>query len=244
VKYSVSRLLTLMTCPYQYYLSYVVPYKERLPGKETLSRILGSVIHKVIESDKDEKTYEQLEEQFVLAFADAAAQADLMVRPGDNIKTTIASGKKMLYHYIKQRPLLQGEVVKTEYDFTLPYYGYTLRGKIDRVVDNRFYDFKTGKYDPYSEFLPHNLQFAIYRLGFMNDFGIEPEMFWFSLVSGKLFEVNLLEEYKETPGAVLAYLEYASKYAELLESVGYLPLARQGLSTSCNNCEYKHVCIG
>lgn len=243
-KWSVSKLKTLITCPFQYYLKYVVPYEDRIKGQDTLSRVLGIAVHEAVEKDNESSPLDELETLFRNTYLFYLSRADLVVRPGDNVNSALNRGLKMVGNYRKLLPELTGKHVRKEHKFEFPYYGHTLVGKIDWISDNMVCDFKTGKYDPYPEFLPYDLQFAIYRLGYMTEFRGEPKLYWVSLETGKAHEVKLKEEYLVSPSSVLDYLTYAEKYAEFLEDTsGYFPLARQGLSTACNNCDYKYECI-
>lgn len=243
MNYSSSRLGTLFTCPYQYYLKYVVPYEDRLPEKDTLSRLLGKAVHQAIEVDDSTTLAAAAEKSFSATFTSLLANADIMVRPYDNVKTSLASGQKMMRNYRSLLPKINNGEVKKEWKFEFDYFGYTLIGKIDWISKDILCDFKTGRYDPYSEFLPHNLQFAIYRLAFITKFGFEPKLVWASLLSGKLHEVNLNEEFTSVSDGVSAYLKFAQGYEEFLESFGYQPIAKQGIQTACNNCGFKYVCI-
>ena len=243
MRYSVSRLKTLFTCPYQYYKKYEAPAKEKADEKSTIARVLGTVVHDTIEGDSEKLSLEEVVQVFQTSFLQSLSDSDLMIKPRDSIPKAVKRGKQMITNYRKLLPRLVGQrKPKREWWLRYKLSGYDIVGKLDWVVDDRLYDFKTGQYDPRKEFLMHDIQFAFYRLGFQDNFGLDPQMFWVALDSGRIIPVELNEFY--TDEALVEYLRYAERLIEMCNLSGFFPpIAKHGINIACNNCGYKHACV-
>lgn len=242
---SYSKLSTFFACPYQYWCKYEAPKEIKAEEKDTVARLFGIAVHQTLE-DTDSTSVEELYSVFQKLFLPQLENENLMIKPRDNIASELKRAKKLLANYVNLLPELSGDKKpKKEWWFKFNYHGYRLVGKIDYIQGFRLCDWKTGKYEPRLDELPHSLQFAMYRLGFIDSFGIEPELYYVSLNGGKVYPVHLVENLRKEPTQVAELLAYTEQHIDSCKAAGYFPpTAKYGFSISCNNCGFRHICMG
>lgn len=243
MRYSTSKLTTLFGCPYQYWCKYKAPRAIREQEAETIARAFGIAIHDTV-AKSDSTDVDELYHIFQRMFLRSLESADLIIKPKDNIPNELKRGKILLTNYLRLLPKFVGEKNLKEYFFKFKFEDFELVGKFDRVSDNKLCDWKTGKYTPKAEYLSNDLQFAIYRLGFISEFGLEPEMYYANLTNARAYKVVLSERFTSKPNEVLWLLNYAESYLDMCERMDYFPATgKYGLTIICNNCGFRHLCF-
>jgi len=196
-------------CPYANFLR----YEGRLRGPTNKFLALGSALHLALElthtPDKDFNLNDAIT-IFKVEFSRIINDEEVFIKYPEKIKAQ-ADGSEMLRLY--QHGLDTGKinplVLSVEEEFSIPFMGIEIVGKIDKTesilsddYDKYGYtvvDYKSGGKEPDPWFLDHNLQFTAYAWAGLVKHGELPEkLIWHHLRTGKLLETTrTLEDIEE-----------------------------------------------
>jgi hypothetical protein len=199
--------LHILACPYAAFLRYDAAIK----GPTTPWLALGNALHFALELGHSEDLSEALDPQRTAWNFDVALALfknefqriidDEQVSIGwPQIKKMEAEGIEMLGGYNEQ--VLNGtiapEPLALEKEFTIPFMGTEIIGRIDKVEYDDGYiitDFKSGQKEPTAWFLRHNLQLTAYAWACLIIYGELPKkLVWHHLRTGKLLETVRTED--------------------------------------------------
>jgi CRISPR/Cas system-associated exonuclease Cas4 (RecB family) len=246
-------------CPYANFLR----YEGKLRGPTTRWLALGSALHLALELTHTP------EKDFILNDAITIFKVELsriihddevFIKYPDLIKTQ-AEGTEMLGLY--QHGLDTGKISvlvrDVEKEFSLPFEGIDVVGKIDKVEDTvktidphdddgygyTIVDYKSGSKKPDLWFLDHNLQFTAYAWAGLLLYGELPtKLVWHHLRTGELLETTRtlqdIEELKQMIRDTQHMREQGIRYRVYHEQVcGYCEFSGMGQdkSTICDDRE-------
>lgn len=191
-------------CPYANFLR----YEGRLRGPTNKYLALGSALHLALElthtPDKEFKLDDAIT-IFKTEFSRIIHDEEVFIKYPEMLKAK-AEGVEMLSVY--QRGLDTGMISvlvrDVEKEFTIPFNGIDIVGKMDKVenilkADDHYgysiVDYKSGGKKPDPWFLDHNLQFTAYAWAGQEIYGEMPQkLIWHQLRTGELLETTRTQQ--------------------------------------------------
>ncbi len=258
-RYSISRLNTFRSCPYQYKLRYID--KVRISG-ESIEAFMGTLVHKALEILYSELLKGRIldKEEFLEIYSKHWSQKMnddvFVVQENISKRQYLDKGAKMLAEYYDtNHPFNEGEILGLELEVNVPL-GQAIdarfRGVIDKVVrheDGRFeiHDYKAGRMPKHHEH-GHEDQLALYQIGiealYPEAVG-NTELVWYYLKFPKIIRVkksteeladlmsDTISRIKEVEAATI----FQRKRSYLCQWCEYKPIF-------CQSDEYKEGCLG
>jgi CRISPR/Cas system-associated exonuclease Cas4 (RecB family) len=195
-----------MACPYANFLR----YEGKLRGPTNRYLALGSALHLALElchtPDKDFILNDAIT-VFKTEFSRIIHDDEVFIKYPDLIKTQ-AEGAEMLslYQYGLDHGKISVLVRDVEKEFSIPFEGIDIVGKIDKVENvlkedetsgygYSIVDYKSGSKKPDPWFLDHNLQFTAYAWAGKLLYGELPtKLIWHHLRTGDLLETTRTDQ--------------------------------------------------
>lgn len=218
---SISQIKTFVSCPLNYFFSYVLGIKA--PPTGALMR--GKVIHEAIEYDLKEKirTGHNAKTSVVLDY-----YSDMFMNSKDNVRwhaeenvTEIYdSGTEVLAKYHREvAPTIQP--LEVEHEFTVPFTNvdYDLVGVIDLIEKTKtITDHKVTTRKPQADAIDSDIQLTAYALAYKLRYGQLPEALRLNfLLPGKKAEIAEVVT-KRTDQDIAAFLKNVSYVVKAINS--------------------------
>jgi len=243
-------------CPYANFLR----YEGRMRGPTTRHLALGSALHLALELTHTPEKEFNLQEAiriFKTEFSRIIHDEEVFVKFPEMRKAE-AEGAEMLglYKYGLDTGTINPNVLAVEEEFTIPFAGIEIVGKIDKIegLSNNGYsvvDYKSGGKEPDLWFLGHNLQFTTYAWAGYEKYGSLPDkLVWHHLRTGKQLETTRsmddIEELKEMIRNAKFMLDKGIRYRVYHEQVcGWCEYSGMGMnkSTICDDKELERELV-
>lgn len=197
MKVSYSKVSTYMSCPYQYYLSYILNLRLKKPSRPLF---FGGDFHKLLQHRHDKEALRQAYSQIKETYNDMPVQfqEDLGDTYLDDLKTIFSDYQKVWKG--TDKPL------KTEYEFKIDLgdiAGETVifHGIIDEVYEDKIGEHKTFNNAPNMSTLAMNTQVCLYAKAL-------------ELETGQRVERVQWDYIKSTPAKYPTWLEKSKRFSE------------------------------
>lgn len=184
--------LHLLACPYAAFLKYEASIKS--PTTPWMAR--GNAIHFALEKAHEPFDLTAAISHFKSEFARIIDKDEVAI---DWVKTKKMEAESILmlerYNEQVQAGIIAPTALALEAEFSIPFSGTKVVGKIDKVEKDEggytITDYKTGKTKPDPWFLGHNLQLTAYAWACQELYGELPtRLVWHHLATGDLFETT------------------------------------------------------
>lgn len=180
----------LLACPYAAFLR----YEAAIKGESSVWLALGNGLHYVLEyahkeQDFDLKTWAKM---FKGEYNRIIADEEVFVNY-PQLKKLEGEGIDMLevYHGQVESGQITRRPVDVEKEFSIPFLGTKIVGRIDKVEEGAVIDYKSGRYKPDPWSLRHNLQLTTYYWAHNEIYGFYPKrLVWHHLRTGELVETE------------------------------------------------------
>lgn len=141
------------------------------------------------------------------------------------------------YFYTVEPKLKAEKIDKAEFFFRVAWKNWDgnkpveIVGKMDRVIDDKIYDWKTGTRKP-SDLTIQDIQFYVYHWAYNEIFGEAPEVYYGFLYKPEIFRVDIKPK--------LLNDDLPKIVNRLLDDIDRPPYRVFGYQ--CNSCFYKRIC--
>jgi len=248
--FSYNQLITMLACPYRYYLQYVEGREwDFLPS----SISFGTAVHEVVKvfhtTLKNGGVIKKVKliNHFHKLFRKDVRENNVMFKDDSEFDELLSKGEKLIDEYVSTfRNLKPREV---EMEFRLPlvntYTGLLLDkdvvGKIDLVTeDDVVYELKTGSYTLPKTSVDENLQLILYGWSFRMIFGRRPrKLVLVNMVKTKKPKIQVLDT-RIDPQKEQKLLHLMFKVNEAIEKEAFYPNPRG--TFGCGSCPYSISC--
>lgn len=233
---SATKLKTLLTCKRQFYFRYIARIKEaKMPSAQIDEQTIGLRLHTVLE--------EAVCDEVLFDEKNLYAKMETLLKEPNTHEVWGYFADVWLQ---KLRPFMRNEVMrfaqgfrvyKKEFSHEVPYHGFRLEGKIDRIdqKDNALFviDYKSGKVPSTTErslSSTTDFQLIFYAL-IAGSLGKVEGVYYYDLKEGLLVEEGFLEEKKALLQSMLQELSAPINGYELCDEIKH-----------CRLCPYVMLC--
>ena len=182
--------LHLLACPYSAFLRYEAAIKSDSSGY----LVLGTSLHNVLEyahkeQDFDLKSWVRM---FKEQYNGLIVEEDVVINY-PQLKKLEADGVDILEVYNGQ--VQSGKITKrpvdVEKEFSIPFLGTKIVGRIDKVEEGTVIDYKSGSFKPDAWSLRHNIQLTVYYWAHYEIYGFYPKILrWHHLRTGEFLDTE------------------------------------------------------
>lgn len=144
---------------------------------------------------------------------------------------------KHIKNYFKYFHPLVNKEDKVERFFTLQIdTDIFLRGKFDRLVGDKIFDWKTSEKPPYT--VDNDVQFIIYNYAYRKLYNERPSgVYYAALKTGELISFNQRIENER-----ILFKEIIPKMVADIKAENYIHEGKLKFFSTCQNCQYKETC--
>ena len=167
--YSASRIKLYQDCRAQYYDKYVL----RLPEtRKDTSGLFGSALHSAIEHRYLYGSNPiQRFARYVSVMYNWYTRKGYTISHSMEYSDMLSQGREILLSF----PWKSYDPIELEYEFTVPFYDFTIHGYIDLITaDGTLVDFKSSKRKPSGDSHDNDTQFLLYYHAYEYRYGYKP----------------------------------------------------------------------
>jgi len=248
--FSYNQLITMLACPYRYYLQYV---EERGWDYVPSSLSFGTAIHESISvfhislQDGGIRDINQFTNAFHSRFDEEVTENNVMFKDGNEYDELLIKGEKLVIEYVNTFGTLRPAEIEMEFRLPLvdTYTGTLLEkdvvGKVDLITaEDEIHELKTSSSSIPESSVEENLQLVLYGWSFKMLFGKEPsKLVLINMVKSKQPKIQVLnarfDAVKERK-----LLNLMLKVNEAIEKQIFYPNPKG--TYGCNSCCYSLNC--
>ncbi len=237
---SASKLKVYKTCSKQYFYKYVLHNNDRPADDKNVAALLGTALHKAIESKyKENKSPTGVFQQVMNDTFNEWVDARYKINGSDYLARALKVGRDILtdFDWNKFNPQ------ELEFSFTLPFPNpkrpiVNVTGVIDLIdMSGMVVDHKSASYAPNQDALDNDPQFILYYWAYEQMHGAAPwKVIWNHLRTAKFYEANIANNYED---------KIEQLTADILAMTEAKRFARRQMDDECRKrCSFFDLCFG